>query len=278
MTSESMIVCQISDMHVRAGGGLAYGVVDTAAHLKRCIAHMLALKQPPDAVVMTGDLVDGGKPEEYALLREIISPLAMPVYLIPGNHDERVALRAAFPDHAYLNQFPPFIQYAIEEHELRIVAVDTVVPREDGGELCAQRLEWLALTLATAPQRPTLLLMHHPPFATHIAFMDEIGLAAPDPLAQIVAKHPQIERILCGHLHRPIQARFAGTIACTAPSTAHQVTLDLAPDAPETFIMEPPAYYIHAWTAATGVVTHTAYVGEFEGPYPFDAQTAPGTK
>ena len=216
-----MIVCQISDMHVRAGGELAYGVVDTTAHLRRCIAHILALKQRPDAVVMTGDLVDGGKPAEYALLREIIAPLAMPVYLIPGNHDEREALRAAFPDHAYLNQFPPFIQYAIEEHALRIVAIDTVVPRQDGGELCAQRLEWLALTLATAPQRPTLLLMHHPPFATHIAFMDDIGLAAPDPLAQIVAKHPQIERILCGHLHRPIQARFAGTIACTAPSTAH---------------------------------------------------------
>ena len=123
---DSMIVCQVSDMHVRAGGKLAYGVVDTAAHLRRCIAHILKLKQRPDAVVMTGDLVDGGKPEEYALLREIIAPLAMPVYLIPGNHDEREALRAAFPDHAYLNQFPPFIQYAIEEHELRIVAIDTV--------------------------------------------------------------------------------------------------------------------------------------------------------
>src|SRR5258707_12424999 len=160
-TPASMIVCQISDMHVRAGGELAYGVVDTAAHLRRCIAHILALKQPPDAAVMTGDLVDGGKPEEYALLREIIAPLAMPVYLIPGNHDEREALRAAFPDHAYLNQFPPFIQYAIEEHQLRIVAIVTVIPREAVGELCAQRLEWLALMVSTRPQRPTLPLMRH---------------------------------------------------------------------------------------------------------------------
>ena len=137
--------------------------------------------------------------------------------------------------------------------------------------MCAQRLEWLALTLATAPQRPTLLLMHHPPFATQIAFMDDIGLAAPEALAQIVAKHPQIERIVCGHLHRPIHARFAGTLACTAPSTAHQVTLDLAHAADGTFTMEPPAYYIHAWTAASGVVTHTAYIGAFSGPYPFGA-------
>jgi Icc protein len=268
---DSMIVCQLSDMHLMTGGRLAYGVVDTAAHLRRCIAHILESPQPPDAVVMTGDLVDSGKPEEYALLREIIAPLAMPVYLIPGNHDEREALRAAFPDHAYLNQFPPFIQYAIEEHELRIVAIDTVVPRQDGGELCAQRLEWLALTLATAPQRPTLLVMHHPPFATHIDFMDDIGLAASDPLAQIVARHPQIERVLCGHLHRPIQARFAGTLACTAPSTAHQITLDLAPDAPGTFTLEPPAYYLHAWQAGAPLVTHTVYVGDFAGPYSFDS-------
>jgi 3',5'-cyclic AMP phosphodiesterase CpdA len=267
-----MIVCQLSDMHVMAGGGLAYGVVDTAANLRRCIAHILTRPQQPDVVVMTGDLVDGGEPEEYALLREIIAPLAMPVYLIPGNHDEREGLRAAFPDHPYLNQFPPFIQFSIEEHALRIVAVDTVIPGQDGGELCAQRLEWLALTLATAPQRPTLLLMHHPPFATHIAFMDEIGLAAAEPLADIVARHPQVERVLCGHLHRPIHARFAGTLACTAPSTAHQITLDLAPDAAATFMVEPPAYFVHAWNAASGMVTHTAYVGDFAGPYPFSAE------
>ena len=273
-----MIVCQVSDMHLMAGRNLAYGVVDTAAYLGRCIAHIQTLPQRPDVVVMTGDLVDGGKPEQYALLREIIAPLSMPVYLIPGNHDDREALRAAFPDHAYLNQFPPFIQYAVEEHELRIVAIDTVIPGQDGGELCAQRLEWLALTLATAPQRPTLLLMHHPPFATGIGFMDEIGLANPEALAQVVGKHAQIERILCGHLHRPIQTRFAGTLACTAPSTAHQITLDLAPAAPGTFTMEPPAYYVHAWTAATGVVTHTAYVGDFPGPYSFEMGSAPPAK
>ena len=94
---DSMIVCQVSDMHVRAGGKLAYGVVDTAAHLRRCIAHILKLKQRPDAVVMTGDLVDGGKPEEYALLRAIIAPLAMPVYLIPGNTTSMKRCARRFP-------------------------------------------------------------------------------------------------------------------------------------------------------------------------------------
>ena len=264
----SMIVCQVSDMHILTAGKLAYGVVDTAAHFRKCIAHILDLPQQPDVVIMTGDLVDSGQPAQYALLREIIAPLPMPVYLLPGNHDERQALRAAFPDHAYLNQFPPFIQYAIEEHELRIVAVDTVIPGGDGGELCAQRLEWLELTLATAPKRPTLLLMHHPPFTSQIAFMDGIGLAA-EPLESIVRKHPQIERVLCGHLHRPIQARFGGTLACTAPSTAHQISLNFADDAPGTFMLEPAAYYLHAWRAGEPLVTHTVLVGDFAGPFSF---------
>lgn len=264
-----MIVAQVSDTHVMTGGRLAYKVVDTAAHLRRCVAHILTLKQQPDVIVMTGDLVDGGKAEEYALLRELIAPLKMPVYLMPGNHDDRDALRAAFADHAYLGQFPPFIQYAIEDHALRIVAIDTVIPQHSGGELCERRLTWLAKTLAEQPQRPTLLLMHHPPFTTWIGHMDGIGLADAGPLTQIVAQHPQIERVLCGHLHRSIQTRFAGTIACTAPGTAHQISLDLAPDADATFTLEPPGYLLHAWSPATGVVTHTAVIGEFAGPYSF---------
>jgi 3',5'-cyclic AMP phosphodiesterase CpdA len=269
------IVCQISDMHVMAGGRLACGIVDTAAHLQRCIAHILALKQRPDIVVMTGDLTDAGRPEEYALLRELIAPLPMPVYLMPGNHDEREALRAAFPKHTYLGQCPPYIQYSIDDHALRIVAIDTVVPGKAHGELCEARLAWLARTLAALPQHPTLLLMHHPPFTTLIGHMDDIGLVNPQPLAQIVAQHPQIERVLCGHLHRPIQTRFAGTIACTAPGTAHQITLDLARDAAATFTMEPPGYLLHAWSAATGVITHTVSIGEFGDPHVFGDDPAP---
>jgi Icc protein len=265
----AMLVCQISDMHVMARGEIAYGVVDTAAHLQRCVAHILALKQRPDVVVMTGDLTESGAPAEYAHLRELIAPLTMPVYLIPGNHDERGALIAAFADHAYLGQFPPYVQYAIEDHALRIVAIDTVVPGEGRGELCEKRLAWLARTLAAQPQRATLLIMHHPPFASGIGYMDDIALAAPEALEQIVARHPEVERVLCGHLHRSIQTRFAGTIACSAPSTAHQIALDLARDATPAYTLEPPGYLLHAWSAASGMATHAVSIGKFDGPYTF---------
>ena len=111
--------------------------------------------------------------------------------------------------------------------------------------------------------------MHHPPFKTLIGHMDTQGLEGSDALARVIRKHPQVERLMCGHLHRPIQARFAGTIAATVPGPAHQVALDLAPDAADDFVMEPPAYALHAYTPDTGLISHMAFVGDFPGPYPF---------
>src|SRR5690348_1407135 len=114
-----MLIAQISDMHIKPPGTLLYKRIDTAGYLERAVAHVMRLDPRPDLVIATGDLVDGGKPEEYAFLREMLAPLAMPVYLIPGNHDARDAMRAAFSDHAYL---PPngYLQYAIDDHPLRL--------------------------------------------------------------------------------------------------------------------------------------------------------------
>lgn len=263
------LIAQVSDLHIKAAGRLSYRVVDTAQMLRACVAHLLARRQQPDVVVFTGDLTDFGKPEEYAVLRELLAPLPMPVYLIPGNHDERTAMRAAFPAHDYLRQSQDFIQYVIEDHPVRIVGLDTVVPGKGGGLLCDERLAWLDAALAARPGKPTVVLMHHPPFTTFIGHMDRQGLEGSASLAKVIGRHPQVERLLCGHLHRAIQVRFAGTIACTVPGPAHQVALDLSEDAASRFVMEPPAYALHAWTPATGVVSHTAFVGEFAGPYPF---------
>ena len=273
--NSSLLVCQISDLHVKAPGRLSYRVVNCAAMLARCVAEILRLPQRPDLVLATGDLTDSGRAEEYAHLRELLAPLPMPVYFIPGNHDERGALRAAFPEHAYLRQWDPFVQYAIDDWPLRIVAIDTVIPGEDGGRLDDERLAWLERILSLRRDKPTLLIMHHPPFPTLIGHMDQIGLSGSDALARVIARHPQVERVLCGHLHRPIQFRFAGTIASTCPSPAHQVALDLAPDAASAFRMEPPAFQLHAWRKGVGVVSHTAYIGDFAGPYPFKEESCP---
>ena len=231
------------------------------------------LRPLPDVAIVTGDLVEHGEAAEYDHLRELLAPLAMPVFVIAGNHDSRAPLREAFAADGY---FPPdgFLHYTVEDYPLRLVALDTSIPGEHGGMLCEERLRWLDATLATAPLRPTLVMMHHPPFPTGITYMDGMGLQNIAALAEIVARHPQIERIACGHLHRSIDRRFAGTVAGTAPSTAHQIQLDLRPGARLHFRFEPPGYQLHLWDDASGLVTHTAVLGDWSGPDPLRAMGA----
>jgi 3',5'-cyclic-AMP phosphodiesterase len=263
-----MILAQVSDTHITEKDRLAYGRVDTAAHLTRAVDHLGRLTPRPDVVLATGDLVDLGRPDEYRHLRELLAPLTMPVYLIPGNHDDRAALIEEFPDHAYLPR-AGFLQYVVDRDPVRLVMLDTLVPGQAGGLVCAERLAWLEARLAEATDRPTVIVMHHPPFDTGIRGMDRMGLAGAEALGEVVRRHPQIERILCGHLHRPIQVRWCGTVASTAPSTAHQVWLDLRDDGALGFIMEPPAVQLHVWRAGTGLISHMSYVGEYDGPYAF---------
>lgn len=269
-----MLLAHISDLHITRPGALAYGRIDTAAHLARCIARLNAIAPRADAVIVTGDLVDRGDADEYRHLKTLLAPLRMPYYLLVGNHDDRTALREVFADRAELHAgatFGPFVQYALDLGPLLLLALDSQVPRQSGGDLCDARLQWLAEQLEAARGRPVIVALHHPPFASGIAHMDRMRLdpAASDKLAALINRHPNVERVLCGHVHRPMYTRFAGTIAAAIPSTAHQVALDLRDDAPAMFRMEPPAFFLHRYDAVTGLVTHHAYVDEGDGPYPF---------
>src|SRR6218665_831375 len=180
-----MLMAQISDTHIATGGQRAYGIVDTAGLLRACVADVVRLDPRPDLVVLTGDLVDHGRPEEYALLQELLAPLTLPLYLVAGNHDEREALRStlAGPRFDYLGQTGEFLQYAVDLGPLRLLVLDTVVPQEGRGQLCRQRLAWLEQRLAE-DDRPTVIAMHHPPFATGIAHMDALALEGADALPQ----------------------------------------------------------------------------------------------
>lgn len=264
-----MLIAQITDLHIKLPGSLAYRRVDTAALGRAAIAHLAALDPAPDVVLVTGDLVDAGAPEEYAHLRELLAAIEAPLYIIPGNHDARDAMVRAFPDQRYWPGEGDFLHYVIDDHPLRLIALDTVVPGASHGEICAARRDWLDRRLAEEPERPTVIFMHHPPFACGITGIDAIGLNGADELAAVVRAHPQVERVLCGHVHRPVQARWGGTVASVAPSTAHQLSLDLRPDATATFIFEPPGYQLHHWRPDGPLVTHTVAVGDFGGPHAF---------
>ncbi|MBP6632270.1 MAG: phosphodiesterase [Kofleriaceae bacterium] len=265
-----MRIAQLTDLHISDPTSVNETQLRTGPHLARAVAHLCGPALRPDCVLLTGDLVEHGRADEYARLRELLAPLPMPVFVVPGNHDDRAAMAAAFADHAYLPQDGGFLHYAVDDAgPVRLVGLDTVVPGKPSGELCAERLAWLDARLAEQPTRPTLVFMHHPPFSTGIAAMDAMGLAGADALAAVLRRHPQVERVACGHQHRPITRRFAGTVAMVAPATAHQLALTLPPGRELALVMEPPACALHLWLGeADGLVSHLSVIGSERPPYP----------
>lgn len=270
-----MLLAQITDFHVTSRGTRFFGQVDTNAYLAAAVAHLNGLSPRPDLVVMTGDLVNDAKPAEYEMLAELLAPLAMPAFAIPGNHDDRDGLRRLFGPRGYLPKTGPFLHYSLDDWPVRIIALDTQVPGHPHGELCADRLDWLAQRLAQAPDRPTVLIMHHPPFATGIRHMDAMACTCAAAFGRLVQQYGCIERILCGHVHRACTVRWQGTIASIAPSTAHQVALDLSPDSEPAWTREPPSVALHQWLPEMGLVSHLSAIGAFPAtPYRARADAA----
>lgn len=268
-----MLIAQLSDLHLRAAPP-AGARVDTAALLRACVHDLCARQPTPDLLLLSGDLSDSGSAADYALLRQLVQPLralGVPVLPLLGNHDRRAALRLACADwlQACQRLHPTFVQYVWEHPALRLVALDTVAEGCAHGELCAQRLHWLEQALAASPQ-PTLLLLHHPPYATGLAEMDDMALRqGADALEALLWQHPQVQALLCGHLHRVTVTRVAHTLAISAPSTAHQIALDLRADQPARYRLEPPGYLLHRWHGQR-LLTHTVVVGDFGAPQDFD--------
>lgn len=262
-----MWIAQLSDPHVRPHGVLYQGVVDANEALAAAVRQVNALTPRADLVLLSGDVVDFGDPAEYAAARAILSELRAPLFVIPGNHDEREAFRAAFADHAYLPPDGP-LHFAVEAGPLRIVGFDVTIPGKHHGDVDEAAAAWLRNALAVDRARPTLVMMHQPPLSTDVPYLDAYRCFGADRLGFVIADFPAVERVLCGHVHRHMQMRFGGTLLCTAPSTATAIALKPLPDAKPASCLEPPGFLLHHWRPE-GLLTHNIPVGTFPGPFPF---------
>jgi 3',5'-cyclic AMP phosphodiesterase CpdA len=247
-----MIIAQISDTHILARDSESPVGASRARNLERCVADIN--RQQPDAVIYTGDMVQHGQPEEYDHLCEILAPLTAPLYPIPGNRDGNSALRAAFPDHGHLAKTDGFLHYAVEDYALRLIALDSTADGERKGVFCEARVAWLEETLGREPDKPTVLFIHHPPFDIEDHYVG--GYRRPqeaEDLAAVVSRHPQVLRLLCGHVHCPTDRPWAGTTAATMPSIA----VDVRKGVDEAAVMSQPLYLLHRWSEDGGLVSHT---------------------
>ena len=238
--TKPFLLVQLSDPHI----GATWADGDSVAGLRAAVESVRRLPDVLDAVLMSGDLADNAADGEYELVRELLAQLGVPVYVLPGNHDDRETLRRHFNLPGAVGT--P-VQYAVNLGPLRLVVLDSTRPGEDRGELDTGRLRWLDTELARAPDRLTVLALHHPPVSTGIAAWDELGLPAADrrALGDVLERHPQVRRIVAGHVHRTMTAELAGRAVLAVPSTYVQTRLSFNSDEIET-AAEPPGFAVHA--------------------------------
>jgi 3',5'-cyclic AMP phosphodiesterase CpdA len=247
------VLAQLSDPHLDVTAGGSASVRALAAAVRA----VLALRPPPDAVVVSGDLVEHGGREAYERVRELLGALPMPVHVLPGNHDDRDAMRACFDaTGAAGGRGGPF-RYAAWCGDLRLIACDTTRPGRADGRLDAPALAWLEEQLAAEPAAPTIVAMHHPPLLTGITAFDEIGLPAGDraALGELLARSPQVRRVIAGHVHRAATGVLGGCAVVTCPSTYLQARLEIGAT---ELVLEPapPAFALHAGLDDGQVVSH----------------------
>lgn len=262
---KALLIAQMTDIHIgfEPEGGAE------EANLKRfrqAVDHLVRMPQPPDMLVLSGDLTDRGDAESFARMVGPLADLPFPVYPLVGNHDARETLLEAFPNCP--NQ-DGFIQYAIEHAGLRILCLDTFEPGRHGGAFCSKRAEWLSGELAAHSHTPTLIFMHHPPVVSGIDWMDpspnESWIAN---FAQAIDGNDQTLAIHCGHLHRSLQTSFRGVPLGIAGSIAPAVMLDMRdidaedPDGRALIADEPPVIVLHQWDGAA-LVSHQLPVGDW---------------
>ena len=256
-----MLIAHISDFHVFSDKPETPLVrLDAEQAARRVVADLAAFAPKLDAVLLTGDLTDGGSAEDYALLKDILAPLSMPVFVVPGNHDKRQAMRAAFADRL------PFADGAFLNYEagiggLRVLALDTLVEGRGDGALAAESLAWLEDRLSAATPGPTLVLLHHPPFPSGIGSLDRAALTGGrEEMARIVRDYPGDLLLFAGHIHRPYQAIWTGARCAVAGSPAFQMGLDLTATPHEPpLVREPYAYYVYRIEGGD-IAVHTRYV------------------
>ncbi|HZP76046.1 MAG TPA: metallophosphoesterase [Pseudolabrys sp.] len=252
-----MIIAQISDTH------LALDTPDTDQRIsdfERTVADINALDPLPDVIVHTGDIVHNGRADEYAQAVAILGKARAPVYVIPGNKDDRANLRAAFAPRGYLAPGGAgFIDYAIEDHAVRLIGVDTLNAGSNKGDFCAERARRLIELIDAEPTKPIAVFAHHPPFMVPVG-PDPLNFETPEMMERLrrALQHSgRVVGVFSGHVHRPSEGDVEGIPAIVVPCIATTLRKGEYP----AHMKSRPVYYLHRYDPAWGVTTEARIVG-----------------
>ena len=250
-----MILAQISDTHIMASDNPDDRRAGRIEALRRCVADINGLDTRPDVVIHTGDMTQDGKPSEFVAARDVLADLEMPYYPTPGNRDGSLPMVEAFKG---LSEKADFMLYAVEEGAVRLIAMDSLSNTGNKGDFTPEQLAALDALLATAPDQPTAIFMHHPPFdvTTAIDPFQYYRREAATEFEAVVARHPQLIRLFCGHSHRDYRADVGTMLASTMPSVAIELRQGTYPDDKSN----DPVYHLHRYIDGAGFETETRWV------------------
>jgi 3',5'-cyclic AMP phosphodiesterase CpdA len=257
----NVVLAQISDPHLRIGAG----DLGSAQALAQAVRTVAELEPAPAAVLISGDIADHASPAEYEQVRELLEPLSMPIHVLAGNHDDTGGLRAQLGAQGKPGE--P-LQYSARIGPLRLIACDTTLEGRDDGALGAERLAWLEAELERDLETPTLLAMHHPPLLIGLPAVDELGLAEADraALGLLLPRHPQVKRILAGHVHRGAVGSIGGCPVFICASSYLQLALDPRPASEIALVREPPVIGLHVLVGAE-LISHAIPIGDHGPPF-----------
>jgi len=218
-----MLIAQLSDTHLKAGDDEDPCWGSRENDLRACVADIMELEEPVDCVLHTGDMAQLGRPEDYALVSDIVEPFALNFFPVPGNRDCRPDLASEFLGDRMPRQ-QPFIIYAVDEFPVRLIGLDTLSAETMLGDLDKPRLAALDEILAVEGSKPTALFMHHPPFNVPGAegryrFQYDRSEVV-DAFWKITGRHPNVVRLFCGHAHRLVETTVNGVVCSIMPSVA----------------------------------------------------------
>ena len=273
-----MLIAHVTDPHIGLGTNQMNAHPGPDEAFRRALAHLRQLQPMADVLLLSGDLSENGHAQDYeALARVIGEELAdltargLLVLAIPGNHDNPDMAKSVLGDLMPVAADAPVgrVCIHIERGGLHFIGLDTVHLGFAHGILDEAQLHWLEVQLKACAGQPVVIFMHHPPLVSGIATMDACGLIEGAPqLRKLVAEHGHVQLIAAGHLHRPVVGALGGAPVVVAPSSSHQLELNLEPGAPLACRMEPPMVGIYRWTPQDGMACHFSHVNPFAGPYP----------
>lgn len=259
-----MLIAQITDLHIGFDRNNPHEL--NVRRLNMVIDELNERTPRPDLLLVTGDLVENGDDARaYRHMESLVKRWQGPLLWAIGNHDDRANFLHVLPE--VETDEHGFIQYETEIADLRFVVVDTLDPGRHGGMVCETRGKWLRARLREKKEIPTVVVLHHPPVDTGIAWMSALPCEQwVQRLETILRPAKQVVALISGHVHRPIASSFAGKRLVVAASTAPQVALDLEdvdlqhPDGRALIIADPPAYALHYWDGEA-LLTHFEIAG-----------------